>query len=215
MCDVLGMSSSVIHELDLTSVDDTGRRMSVRIGAIIYLVSAFLQIFAPNLAVLILGRSIQGLAVGILSMTVPILQCEIAPGGERGLFVAIEYMCLNAGYALSAWVGYGFFQLMPAEIAWRGPYIVQAALAAILFVWTYLLPETPRWLIKNGYIDEGLGALADLHGNGDITDPAIQESAQEIEDAIVAEATNGEASWTQLFTQYPRRAIVGVTCQLL
>ncbi|KZV69207.1 general substrate transporter [Peniophora sp. CONT] len=194
--------------------DVLGRRMSVRVGAVIYLISAFLQIFAPNLAVLILGRSIQGLAVGILSMTVPILQCEIAPGEERGLFVAIEYTCLNAGYALSAWVGYGFFQLMPAEIAWRGPYIVQAVLAAVLFVWTYLLPETPRWLIKNGFIDEGIGALADLHGTGDITDPAIQDSAQEIEDAIVAESTTGEASWMQLFTQYPRRAVVGITCQL-
>src|ERR1700761_8812985 len=89
--------------------DILGRRMSVRIGAVIYFVSAFLQIFAPSLAVLIIGRSIQGIAVGMLSMTVPILQCEIAPGHARGLFVCIEYLCLNAGFAVSAWVGYGFF----------------------------------------------------------------------------------------------------------
>src|SRR5258708_37094505 len=91
-----------------------GRRMSVRIGAIIYFISAFIQIFAPGLATLIVGRSIQGIAVGMLSMTVPILQCEIAPGHSRGLFVSIEYICLNAGYAISAWVGFGFFFALPS-----------------------------------------------------------------------------------------------------
>ncbi|KAI0308729.1 hypothetical protein OF83DRAFT_1273603, partial [Amylostereum chailletii] len=102
--------------------DILGRRMCVRIGAIIYLISSFIQIFTPNLAVLIVGRSIQGIGVGMLSMTVPILQCEIAPSHARGFFVGIEYLCLNGGYALSAWVGYGFFFLMPNELSWRGPY---------------------------------------------------------------------------------------------
>ena len=76
--------------------------MSLRIGGIIYFVAAIIQIFSPNLASLIVGRSLQGLAVGILSMTVPILQCEIAPGHSRGMFISIEYICLNGGYTLSA-----------------------------------------------------------------------------------------------------------------
>ncbi|KAI0315969.1 general substrate transporter [Amylostereum chailletii] len=194
--------------------DILGRRMCVRIGAIIYLISSFIQIFTPNLAVLIVGRSIQGIGVGMLSMTVPILQCEIAPSHARGFFVGIEYLCLNGGYALSAWVGYGFFFLMPNELSWRGPYIVQAFLAVVLLVWTFILPETPRWLIKNGFKTEGLGVLADLHGTGDTTDPAIQASYKEISDTINREDILGQASWKQLFQQYPRRAIIGITCQL-
>jgi MFS family permease len=88
--------------------DIMSRRMSVRIGAYISLASAFVQISTPSLAVLIFGRSLQDIPVGILSMTVSIFQCEIALGAERALFVAIEYTCFNAGYALSAWVGYAF-----------------------------------------------------------------------------------------------------------
>ncbi|KAI0303199.1 general substrate transporter [Russula brevipes] len=164
--------------------DTFGRRMSVRIGAVIYFISAFIQIFAPNLAVLITGRSIQGIAVGMLSMTVPILQCEIAPGHARGLFASIEYFCLNVGVAVSAWVGYSFFFAVPNEISWRGPYIIQAVLALVLFTWTIFLPETPRWLIKNGFPMEGLRTLADLHGKGDISDPAIQASYAEIMAAL-------------------------------
>ena len=194
--------------------DILGRRMAVRIGAVIYFISAFIQIFAPNLATLIVGRSIQGLAVGMLSMTVPILQCEIAPGHARGLFVSIEYLCLNVGYAVSAWVGYGFFFAIPNEISWRGPYIVQAVLAAVLFSWTIFLPETPRWLIKNGFQMEGLGTLADLHGTGDMSDPVIQASYAEIAATVEREKTLGEASWSQVFKQYTRRAIIGITCQL-
>ncbi len=188
--------------------------MSVRIGAIIYFVSAFIQGFAPNLAALIIGRSIQGIAVGMLSMTVPILQCEIAPGHARGLFVSIEYLCLNGGFAVSAWVGYGFFFAIPSEISWRGPYIVQAVLAAVLFVWTIFLPETPRWLIKNGFETEGLATLADLHGTGDVSDPTIQASYAEIATAIEREKMLGDAPWSELFTQYTRRTFIGITCQL-
>jgi MFS family permease len=188
--------------------------MSVRIGAVIYFISAFIQIFAPNLAVLITGRSIQGIAVGMLSMTVPILQCEIAPAHARGLFASIEYICLNAGVALSAWVGYSFFFAVPNEISWRGPYIVQAVLAVVLFTWTIFLPETPRWLIKNGFPLEGLRTLADLHGKGDVTDPAIQASYAEIVAALEHEKVLGDASWGQVFRQYPHRVFIGITCQL-
>ena len=194
--------------------DILGRRMSVRIGAVIYFISAFIQIFAPDLATLIVGRSIQGIAVGMLSMTVPILQCEIAPGHARGLFVSIEYLCLNAGYAVSAWVGYGFFFAAPSEISWRGPYIVQAVLAAVLFTWTIFLPETPRWLIKNGFPMEGLGTLADLHGTGDISDPVIQASYAEIAATLEHEKVLGYASWGQVFKQYTHRVFIGITCQV-
>lgn len=188
--------------------------MSIRLGGVIYLIASLIQIFMPNLTALVIGRCIQGLGVGMLSMTVPIYQCEIAPGHRRGLFVSIEYICLNSGYALSAWVGYGFFFAMPSEISWRGPYIVQAVLAVILVIWTFFLPETPRWLIKNGFKTEGFGALADLHGAGDLYDPVVADSYAAIEAAIILEQGMGEASWTQLFSQYPRRAIVGITCQL-
>ncbi|KAH6910487.1 general substrate transporter [Coprinopsis sp. MPI-PUGE-AT-0042] len=154
--------------------DSLGRRMSVRIGALIYLHSSS-------------EGAIQGFGVGMLSMTVPILQCEIAPAHGRGKFVSIEYLCLNAGYALSAWVGYGFFFEMPSELAWRGPYIVQAI--PRLYSCSSgrsISPETPRWLIQHGYRKEGLQVLAELHGTGDVTDATILKEFVEIESIIEA-----------------------------
>ncbi|PPQ92566.1 hypothetical protein CVT25_010519 [Psilocybe cyanescens] len=218
------MQAIVVACLNLTALvasfaaayicDSLGRRMSIRIGGIVYFIASIIQIFMPNLATLIIGRCIQGLGVGMLSMTVPIYQCEIAPGHGRGLFVSIEYFCLNSGYALSAWVGYGFFFDMPSEISWRGPYIIQTILAVILVIWTFFLPESPRWLIKNNFKKEGFAAIADLHANGDLYDPVVGESYAAIEGAILLEESMGQASWGQLFSQYTRRTIVGITCQL-
>lgn len=194
--------------------DVLGRRMSIRIGAVIYFIAAFIQIFAPNLGALVAGRSIQGIGVGMLSMTVPILQCEIAPGHARGLFVAIEYLCLNMGYLLASWVGYGFFFALPSSISWRGPYVVQAALAGVLVAWSFILPETPRFLASVGLEKEALLVLADLHANGNQDDPEVQKSFKEIVAAIKYEQHLEQASWKQLFTQYTRRTVMGITCQL-
>lgn len=58
--------------------DKIGRKRCVRLGGFLYLVTAFIQAFAPNLAAFVAGRTLQGLAVGILSMVVPIIQTEIA-----------------------------------------------------------------------------------------------------------------------------------------
>ena len=138
----------------------------------------------PNLTAFIVGRCIQ---VGILSVMVPIYQCEIAPGHGRGLFVSIEYLCFNAGYALSTWVGYAFFYI-PHEISWRGPYIIQACLANTLVIWTFFLPESPRWLIKNGFQRQGMLAFADLHARGDIYDPLVTNSYAGIQAAITLES---------------------------
>ena len=171
----------------------------------------------PDLTALIIGRCIEGFGVGILSITVPvpIYQCEIAPGhGRGGIFVPLKYLCLNASYALSTRVGYAFFFHIPHEISWRGPCIIQACLIVILVLWKLFLPQTPRWLIKNGFQREGMVTLVDLHARGDIYDPLVARSYAGITAAITLESLISKATWGQLFTQYTRHAVVGITCQL-
>ena len=77
--------------------DMVGRKKCVRMGAFIYFFSAFMQIFAPGFACFVAGRTIQGVGVGFLSMTVPIIQTEIAAPHRRGLMVGIEYTFLIGG----------------------------------------------------------------------------------------------------------------------
>lgn len=175
--------------------DIIGRKKCVRIGAFIYFFTAFMQMFAPGFNCFVAGRTIQGLGVGFLSMTVPIIQTEIAAPHRRGLMVGIEYSCLIGGYALSCWVDYGFNFLLPGKLSWQGPLIIQIALSFILFSMSFFLPETPRWLAKQGFFKESLQAVADLHGNGDVERENVQAVFLEIQDAVRYEESLGHAGW--------------------
>ncbi|KAF2683176.1 general substrate transporter [Lentithecium fluviatile CBS 122367] len=194
--------------------DIIGRKRCVRLGGFIYFFSAFIQIFAPGFATFVAGRTIQGLGVGFLSMTVPIIQTEIAAPHARGLMVGIEYTCLIAGYMLSCWVDYGFHFMLPDAMSWQGPFIIQIGLSFILVVMSFFLPETPRWLAKNGFMQESLQTVADLHSNGDTEAEHVQQVFFEIQEAVVYEANLGKSSWKEMFTRYRKRTIVGITVQM-
>ncbi|KAL4734388.1 general substrate transporter [Aspergillus similis] len=194
--------------------DIVGRKKCVRLGGFIYFFSAFIQMFAPGFATFIAGRTIQGLGVGFLSMTVPIIQTEIASPHSRGLMVGIEYTILIAGYMLSCWVDYGFNFLLPSEMSWKGPFIVQIGLSFILLAMSFFLPETPRWLAKNGFMEESLQTVADLHANGDTQAEHVQQVFTEIQEAVIYETNLGKSTWTEMFTRYRKRTIVGITVQM-
>ncbi|KAL4938789.1 hypothetical protein BDV06DRAFT_46912 [Aspergillus oleicola] len=194
--------------------DIVGRKKTVRMGGFIYFFSGFIQMFAPDFATFIVGRTIQGIAVGFLSMTVPIIQTEIAAPHRRGLMVGIEYTMSIAGYMLSCWVDYGFNFLLPEKMSWQGPFIVQVCLAFILLVMSFYIPETPRWLAKNGFMQESLQTVADLHADGDTTAEHVQHVFLEIQEAVIYETNLGKSTWAEMFTRYRKRTIVGITVQM-
>ena len=175
--------------------DMVGRKKCVRIGAFIYFFSVFIQMFAPGFATFVAGRTIQGLGVGFLSMTVPIIQTEIAAPHHRGLMVGIEYTFLIAGYMLSCWVDYGFNFMLPSEMSWRGPFIIQIILSFILLAMSFFLPETPRRLAINGVMDESLQTMADLHSNGNTNDEQVQKVFFEIQEVVIYETNLGKSTW--------------------
>ncbi|KAJ7276093.1 hypothetical protein B0H12DRAFT_1227285 [Mycena haematopus] len=65
-----------------------------------------------------------------------------------------------------------------------------ALISLLLFVWTFYLPETPHWLIQNGFKAEGLWTLADLDARGDVTDARVNRTYYEIVDAVELEEHN-------------------------
>lgn len=192
--------------------DIIGRKKCVRIGGFIYFFTAFIQMFAPDFATFVAGRTIQGLGVGFLSMTVPIIQTEIAAPHARGLMVGIEYTFLIAGYMLSCWVDYGFNFLLPDKLSWQGPFIIQIVLSFVLLTMSFFLPETPRWLAKNGFMKESLQTVADLHSNGDTQAEHVQKVFVEIQEAVIYETQLGKSTWgvsadPSIFAESPEQCI--------
>ncbi|KAK7421225.1 hypothetical protein QQX98_002355 [Neonectria punicea] len=174
--------SAAIGSLIAGSLGDMiGRKKCVRLGGFIYFVTAFIQAFAPDFKTFVIGRTLRGLGVGFLSMTVPVIQTEIAAPHRRGLMVGVEYTFLIGGYALSTWVDFGFYYLIPKSESWQGPYFIQMGLAFILFAMSFILPETPRWLARNGFTEECLQTVADLHTpDGDTQAHHVQPQRAEV-----------------------------------
>ncbi|KAK9491673.1 general substrate transporter [Lipomyces doorenjongii] len=194
--------------------DILGRRYCMRIGGAVYFAAAFIQAFAPSLPCFIVGRTIQGFGVGFLSMTVPVIQSEIAAGHKRGLMVGVEFTFNILGYATSCWVDYGFFFHLPSNMSWQGPYFVQCAIAFLLLCLSYIVPETPRWLAANGFDTEALQTLANLHGNGSVEHDEVVKMNVEIQEAVLYERHLGTASWKEMFTIYRRRTFMAMTGQM-
>ncbi|KAK9311383.1 general substrate transporter [Lipomyces starkeyi] len=194
--------------------DILGRRYCMRIGGLIYFGAAFIQAFAPSLPCFIVGRTIQGFGVGFLSMTVPVIQSEIAAGHKRGLMVGVEFTFNILGYATSCWVDYGFFFHLPSNMSWQGPYFVQCSIAFLLLSLSVIVPETPRWLAANGFPTEALQTLANLHSNGRVDQDEVVAMNIEIQEAVLYEQHLGVASWTEMFTTYRHRTFMAMTGQM-
>lgn len=94
--------------------------------------------------------------------------------------VGVEYTFLIGGYMLSCWIDFAFNFVLPSNISWQGPYFIQMGLSFILFSMSFILPETPRWLARNGFIQESLQTVADLHCGGDVHAEQVQQVFLEI-----------------------------------
>lgn len=123
--------------------DMLGRRRSILYGALIFVVGGALQTFANGMAMMLLGRIIAGLGVGVLSTIVPVYQSEISPPHNRGKLACIEFTGNIAGYAASVWVDY-FCSYIKGNWAWRLPLLMQCVMGGLLAGGSLLICESPR-----------------------------------------------------------------------
>ncbi|KAG6841474.1 hypothetical protein C0991_010662 [Blastosporella zonata] len=83
--------------------DKFGRKRTIQIGCIFALWGGAMQSGASNVATLLVGRIIGGIAIGVLSMTVPLYNTEIAPPKNRGFLVGLTQQMLGIGFIVANW----------------------------------------------------------------------------------------------------------------
>src|SRR5467141_1704878 len=140
--------------------DKFGRRDSLRVMAILYVVSALGCALAWNWPALVFFRFIGGLGIGGSSVLGPMYIAEIAPASWRGRLVGIFQFNVVSGILL-AYLSNFFVgtQHLRIEDEWRWKFGV-AALPAVLFLTLlFTIPRSPRWLVKKGRINEGREVL--------------------------------------------------------
>ena len=162
--------------------DYLGRKRTILLGTTIMSIGAILQITSYSVAQMIIGRIIAGLGNGINTATAPPWQAETSKASWRGKLIVIELILNIAGFSLSNWVTFGF-SFVPGPIAWRVPLAFQFIFIVILFATVPWLPESPRWLVAKGKVQEAEQILADIEGT-EIKDPYVQTELSEINYAV-------------------------------
>jgi len=139
--------------------DRLGRRDSLRIMAVLYLVSSLGSAFAWNWPALLVFRVIGGLGIGGSSVIGPMYIAEIAPAKWRGRLVGFFQFNVVFGILLAYFsnylVGLGSF----GANEWRWKLGIPAVPAAFFLIMLFGIPRSPRWLVKKQRIPEARESL--------------------------------------------------------
>ncbi len=173
--------------------DRLGRRKMLLIAAVVFAAGAVGMALSPTVGILITLRIITGLGVGASSVLVTTYISEIAPTEIRGRLTSMFQLAITLGILLAYLVN---FALSGAE-AWRWMLGLAAVPSVILFVGMYLVPETPRWLIGHGFMDEARAVLRRSRGRQDVEEDVKEIQQVEEEESQAAGASELLSSWVR------------------
>ncbi|EAW13754.1 sugar porter family MFS transporter [Aspergillus clavatus NRRL 1] len=195
--------------------DQIGRRLSLMVASIIWIIGAVIQCSAQNVTHLVAGRVISGLSVGITSSQVCVYLAELAPARIRGRIVGIQQWAIEWGILIMYLISYGCSEGVKSPAAFRIAWGVQAVPALVLAVALLFFPESPRWLASKERWEESLDTLALLHGNGNRDHPEVQAEWEEVQEAVRMAQEAKNVSFFALFgPRVWKRTMCGVSVQV-
>ena len=198
--------------------DQLGRRKSFAVASVGFLVGVSCMATAQSFTQLMGGRVLVGLGVGFGFAVDPVYIAEISPPHARGRLVTWSEIGTNIGILVGWCAGYALSGL-PPETSWRVMLGTGCVLPVVmLFLVAFVMPESPRWLIRMGRIDEAKSVLTRVNPPGADIDGVVRS----IQDNIVIETReSGSVTWHQMFHPTPalrRMLVVGIgvaVCQQL
>ncbi|XVF30460.1 hypothetical protein REPUB_Repub16aG0059700 [Reevesia pubescens] len=170
--------------------DFLGRRRELITAAIMYLVGALVTAFSPYLVVMVIGRFVYGIGIGLAMHSAPMYIAETAPSQIRGLLISLKEFFIVLGMV----AGYGIGSLLVETVAgWRYMYGASTPLALIMGIGMWWLPASPRWLLLRAI--QGKGNMQELRETAicclcQLRRQSIGDSASELVDEILTELSH-------------------------
>ncbi|XP_049404045.1 sugar transport protein 8-like [Solanum stenotomum] len=143
-----------------------GRRTTILIASIFFIVGAVLSAVAKNKLMLIFGRILFGIGVGFGNETVPLFLTEVAPIQHRGAVNIMFQLFVTIGIFIANLVNYGTSMIHP--YGWRISLGFAAIPAVILCIGCFVITDTPTSLIERGNEEQGKSTLVKIRGVSDV-----------------------------------------------
>ncbi|XP_030471185.2 inositol transporter 4 [Syzygium oleosum] len=195
--------------------DRFGRKISILLADALFFIGAIIMATSVAPWMLIIGRILVGLGVGMASMTAPLYISEASPARIRGALVSTNGLLITGGQFLSYLINLAFVH---APGTWRWMLGVAGLPALVQFILMLNLPESPRWLYRKNKIDEARSILAKIYPANEVEDElrALQESveAEKADESIIGESmiAKVKGAWSNPIVR--RGLYAGITVQV-
>lgn len=161
--------------------DGLGRKALLLTSGALFAISSILTGQASSYGVFILWRMLGGVAIGMASNISPVYIAEVAPARWRGRLVSLNQLAIVIGILLAQVINWRLAQPVAAgatmdQIAaswngqwgWRWMFIAVAVPSVLFFLLAFLVPESPRWLVRKGRLEQARAVLARLAAPEDV-----------------------------------------------
>jgi SP family sugar porter-like MFS transporter len=159
--------------------DRFGRKKLLILAGLLFTATGILTALAPDFIFFVINRVLGGVAIGLASNLSPMYIAEISPAEVRGKFVSVNQLTIVIGILAAQLVNWLIARPVPAgataadilnswngQAGWRWMFGAEAVPAFLFFLLMFTVPESPRWLVKNGRGGEAEKVLAKVGGAG-------------------------------------------------
>lgn len=193
--------------------DKVGRRDAIFLACLWWLLGTAIQVACNGYGMLIAGRILNGVCVGVTSSQVPVYLAEIAKKEKRGSIIVIQQLAIEVGILLMFFIGYGC-SFIAGDASFRTAWGIQFVPAALLMLLIPFLPRSPRWLAKVGRDEKAIHILARIQAHGKKDDPLVVAEWEEITAILAAEREAPYSGWRRFVKDGMwRRSFAGVSVQ--
>ena len=174
-CALLGCLVGAVFTGGLS--DRFGRKRLLLVAALLFAVSSVLTGWAGSFWSFVVWRILGGVAIGMASALSPMYIAEIAPAHVRGRLVALNQFTIVIGILAAQVINWLIAEPIPdmatadmiraswnGQEGWRWMFTAVSIPATVFFAGSLAIPESPRWLVKNGGSEEARRILVRIGG---------------------------------------------------
>jgi sugar porter (SP) family MFS transporter len=180
-----------------TLSDRLGRKKVLLASSVLFTLSTIGAAIPSTFLEFLLARFVQGVAIGVASVTAPLYIAEVSPARIRGRLITFQQLAIVVGILCAYVVNWALAGIGQANWRWM---IASAVLPSFIFLLCLLwVPESPRWLVRHGRTEEAFATIVKLEGS-----QAAESTMKEITASILDEA----GSFRELLSPRFRRSLL-------
>ncbi|KAI0455052.1 high-affinity glucose transporter [Xylaria acuta] len=178
-------------------LDGCSPKLLVQCSAGFWFSGCLFTTISVNAPMLIVGRFINGISMGMCSAQLPDYISDISRPSVRGWLVDLHQWAITWGVAFMFFICYGC-SFINNETAFRLPWGLQLIPTVLLLLGSHFLPENPKWLAETDRWQEVREVLTLIHGRGHFHTPIIRRETNALIEANRLNKQNAKMSWFEL-----------------